>query len=165
MGQRGPAPTPTPILKLRSSTLVTQKRADAEVKGPTGRPKCLKWLDPAAKAVWKQLIPQLETMGILSTVDRNALARYCQLWARWKKAELFIQQHGEAYPLKDENGKIKYLQPFPQVSIAHKLAALLTRLEHEFGMTPSARARLYAPDAALRNTANADKSRFFNNAG
>ncbi len=46
------------------------------------------------------------------------------------------------YPLKDDAGQPKSFQPWPQVSIANKLAQQLTRLEQEFGMTPSTRSRL-----------------------
>ena len=45
-------------------------------------------------------------------------------------------------PLKDESGRVKYMQQWPQVAIANKLAQQLTRLEQEFGMTPSARSRI-----------------------
>lgn len=79
---------------------------------------------------------------MLTRIDGNALARYCQYFSRWQKAEQFLKKNGDVYPLKDENGKVKYLQQFPQVAIAHKLGALLTRLEAEFGMTPSARSRI-----------------------
>ena len=95
-----------------------------------------------AKACWAEVAPQLERMGVLTRIDENALARYCQLWARWKAAELFIARHGEAYPIKDEKGNLKYLHQFPQVGVANKLAVQLTRLEQEFGMTPSARTRI-----------------------
>ena len=46
------------------------------------------------------------------------------------------------YPHKDESGKVKCFQQWPQVAIANKLAIQLTRLEQEFGMTPSARTRI-----------------------
>lgn len=141
MGRRGPRPTPTPLLKLRGSSLVSQRREAGEPK-PSGKPRCPDWIDPEAKTAWRQLVPQLEVMKVLTRIDGNALTRYCQLWARWKKAELFIQKNGEVYPLKDESGRIKCLMPFPQVSIASKLAQQLTRLEQEFGLTPSARTRI-----------------------
>jgi P27 family predicted phage terminase small subunit len=101
-------------------------------EAPEGTPTCPSWIDEEAKAAWKQLVPKLEAMRVLTKVDRNSLARYCQLWSRWKKAELFIQKHGDTYLLKDDRGKIKYLMQFPQISITHKLAAQLTRLEQEF---------------------------------
>lgn len=81
-------------------------------------------------------------MGVLTRIDANALGRHCRLWARWRRAEAFLDQHGEVCPLKDENGKIRYFQQFPQVAIASKLAQQLTRLEQEFGMTPASQTRI-----------------------
>ncbi len=158
MGKRGPAPTPTNLLRLRGSPLATKRRETTEPKPDMTRPRCPSWLDEEAKLAWRQVVPQLDTMRVLARIDGNALARYCQLWSRWKKAELFVQKHGDTYPLKDESGRIKCLMQFPQVAIAHKLAGQLTRLEQEFGMTPSARARITVPVAPVRDSA---KARYF----
>lgn len=162
MGRRGPAPTPTPVLTLRGSTLATDKRRAREVKPPTGAPLCPDWLDADSKAAWAQLVPTLELMGILTTVDSNALARYCKLWARWRKMEAFIDEKGEMYPLKGDDGHVKCFQQWPQVAISHKLAQQLTRLEAEFGMTPSARARIQVTPS--KPEADSGKSRFFESA-
>ena len=139
MGKRGPAPTPTGVLKLRGSWRgdVNQREPHAE----KGRPKCPEWLSPYAKAAWKQLVPQLEAMGILAKIDGHALCVLCQTWARWRKAEEFIEEHGESYPVKDTNDRIKYLKKFPQVSTAESCARTLNRFMAEFGLTPSARTR------------------------
>jgi len=159
MGRRGPSPTPTPILKLRGSKRVTKTRERHEVSGPTGTPDCPEWLDDDARKAWEELVPLLEGMGVLTRIDGNALARYCRLWARWRKAEAFIQEKGEMYPLRGDDGKVKCFQQWPQVAIAHKLAQQLTRLEQEFGMTPSARARLQL--APKTPEAVGGKARFF----
>ena len=140
MGRRGPPPTPTPILKLRGSKRAS--RAKREVKAASGIPQRPDWLDGEARVAWDHLVPMLEGMGVLSVVDGHALSRYCRLWSRWRKAEDFIDDHGDMYPLKDEAGRTKCFQQWPQVAIAHKLALQLTRLEQEFGMTPSARTRI-----------------------
>ena len=115
---------------------------DAEPKPSKKRPICPTWIDVDAKAMWKRLIPMLSDMGVLTEVDGNAVARYCQLWSRWKRAEQFIQKNGDVFPIKAEDGSIKYLQQFPQVGIANNLAAQLNRLETEFGLTPSSRSRI-----------------------
>ena len=146
MGRRGPTPVPTEILKSRGSPLVTRERERCEVKGPSGKPRCPEYLDKSGKIAWRKLVPMLESMGVLSRIDENALARYCQLWSRWRTAEEFITKHGVMYPLKDNDGQTKCFQQWPQVAIAHKLSLQLTRIEQEFGMTPSARARLHIPN-------------------
>lgn len=114
-----------------------------EAKGPPGKPTCPKWLDADAKLAWKQLVPVLAEMGVLTRIDRNALIRYCRSWVRWRKAEMFIERKGEVYSLKDDKGNFKCVQQWPQVAIAHKLGLTLTRLEQEFGMTPAARTRIH----------------------
>jgi len=147
------------VLKLRGSALATRERERREVAGPAGTPRMPDWLDDDAKAAWKQLVPQLREMGVLTRIDGNALARYCTTWAAWRKAVAFIREKGDMYPLRDENGAVKYFQQWPQVAISHKLATQLTRLEQEFGMTPSSRARLQMPE---RKGADDAKERFFN---
>src|SRR5262245_40672243 len=120
MGRRGPAPTPTSILEIRGSTLVSKRRKRREAKGPAGSPKCPAWLDADAKAAWRQLVPMLEHMGVLTKIDGNALTRYCRYWSRWRKAEAFIEERGEMYPIKDETGRVRCFQQWPQVAVSHK---------------------------------------------
>jgi len=160
MGRRGPVPTPTSILKLRGSTLATQRRQKDEARGPAGAPDRPDWLDEAARKMWDHLLPMLDGMGVLTRIDGNALARYCRLWSRWRKMEKFIEEKGEMYPLRGESGQVRCFQQWPQVAIAHRLALQLTKLEQEFGLTPSARARTQLAPANPQ-MARSDKSRFF----
>ena len=159
MGRRGPAPTPTAILKLRGSPRATRRDRKDEPPGPPGRPDRPVWLDDQAREMWDHLVPLLEVMRVLTRIDGNALARYCRLWARWRKAESFIDSKGEMYPLKDNQGGVKCFVQWPQVGIANKLAQQLTRLEQEFGMTPAARARVHVEQRSQLPPSR--KSRFF----
>jgi len=140
MGQRGPRPTPSAILKARGT--YRADRAPGEVKGPRGIPRCPAGLDKFAKQCWGQVLPMLVSMGVLSRIDRNAIIRYCVDWSQWHQAQQFLAKNGMVYPIKDGNGKIKCLAQFPQVGIANKLGQSLTKFEQEFGMTPSARMRI-----------------------
>jgi P27 family predicted phage terminase small subunit len=105
----------------------------------------------------------LQNMGILTRIDGLMLATFCRLWSRWKKAEAFIEAHGEVFPIKDDRGRVKCFMPWPQVAIAKSLAQQLTRLAQEFGMTPSARARLQQTDRAANQLYRDDprKARYF----
>jgi P27 family predicted phage terminase small subunit len=150
-------------LRLRGSKRATDKRQAAEVRGPHGTPDCPEWLDADARAAWDQLLPMLQNMGILTRIDGLMLATFCRLWSRWKKAEAFIEAHGEVFPIKDDRGRVKCFMPWPQVAIAKSLAQQLTRLAQEFGMTPSARARLQQPDRTTNQPYCDDprKARYF----
>ena len=137
---RGPRPTPPEVLRQRGSPRANKcKKAP---RPPYGTPRCPKWLDDEAKIVWGQVIEHLQTMGVLAKSDGIALARYCRLFVRWKRCAAFIQQYGESYPMKDKLGNVVSFAPHPQVNILNKLSGDLLRLEHEFGLTPSARARI-----------------------
>src|SRR5262245_43199844 len=84
-------------------------------------------------------------MVVLATADRAALVAYCRTYARWEAAEEFLEKHGEVYPLRDDNGKVKCMIQFPQVAIARNLLLALRSYQQEFGLTPSARSRIDIP--------------------
>ena len=157
MGKRGPAKTPTAILKLHGSRLA-KDRDKVQPKPSRGAPRCPASLSDEAKQVWRQIVPKLIDMRVLCKVDAGTLERYCDEFARWRRASDFIKQHGESYPIKNADGSLKYVQQFPQVSISSKLSASLLRIEQEFGLTPSARAGL---SVTPQPTADPKQSRYF----
>ncbi|MBV8780746.1 MAG: phage terminase small subunit P27 family [Phycisphaerae bacterium] len=157
MGRRGPAPTPTAILKLRGSWRGNVNRR--EPKPATGAPPCPMWLSPAAKEVWDQMIDQMASLNMVTQVDEKALARYCDAFIRWKAAAAFLDKNGEVYTLKDAAGKVKCVMPFPQMSTYKGMAVLLLKLEQEFGLTPASRSRIQVSPESEKPSDN--KARFF----
>lgn len=141
MGRRGPAPKPT-ALKLLQGNPGKRSINKNEPQPKSGVPRCPAWLDGEAKVCWKRMVPLLSAMGVLTLIDADALANYCDTWSRWKRAVLFLQKKGDVYTIKDEDGKVKYIQQLPQVAIARNLLAVLNRYQQEFGLTPAARSRL-----------------------
>ena len=61
MGRRGPAPTPSEILKIRG--LKTANRNRNEPKPTPGRPRCPAWLDAEAKRRWRHACSRVGTIG------------------------------------------------------------------------------------------------------
>ena len=137
MGKRGPRPTPTAKLKTRGSRQPGKRKGEPqpELGGPS-RPE---WLHKDAKAAWDELVPQLLATGVLAKIDGNALARYCAMWVRWKRANAHVEKYGASYQLKDDKGEFRCFQQFPEVAEVNKLSVLLLRLEQEFGLTPASR--------------------------
>lgn len=158
MGRRGPPPTPSALLRLRGSwrgEYVNRNEPEPEM----GIPEAPEWLDDYAKEIWAELVPQLDAMGVLATIDRYALTLLCDNWSQWRIAREFVRKHGETYPVKDESGRLKYLKKFPQVSIADTCAKTLKGLMQEFGLTPSARTRI---EVKGREEDSGGKERFLN---
>jgi P27 family predicted phage terminase small subunit len=145
MGRRGPAPKPT-ALKLLQGNPGKRPLNTREPQPNDATPRCPGWLDEEAKIAWRRIVPELKRMGLLTSIDGDALANYCDTWSRWKRSVLFLQKNGDFYSIKDEEGKAKYVQQWPQVAIARNLLAVLNRYQQEFGLTPASRSRLVLPE-------------------
>ena len=101
-----------------------------------------------AKVEWGRVASMLYALRLLSEADIAALAAYCQAWATFKRATEALEVMSKGDPLtkglliKTTNGNA--IQN-PLLGIANKAAADMVRFAAEFGMTPSARARINAP--------------------
>lgn len=149
--------TPTKILKLRGSWLVNHR--DHEPDPEIGIPDCPDNLDDNGKKMWFSLTKMLNDCGVITKVDGNALGRYCHLWSRWRDLEQFLTDNGVVYTRKDKDGKPIGLEAFPQFNMVSKITDQLLRLEHEFGLTPSARARIVTT-ADINKADDMDKRMF-----
>ena len=87
-------------------------------------------------SAWEQLVPMLLGMGVLTTADGNALARYCHMLAQWVELQADIEENG--FVDYSEQGE----KPRAVVKIADSLASQLLKIEQHFGLTPSARSRI-----------------------
>lgn len=104
---------------------------------PTGIPTCPRHLSKDAKSEWKRISQELLAVGLLTKVDRAALAAYCQAWARWCEAERNVQKYGHV--VKSPSG---YPIQNPYVGIANTALDQMRKFLIEFGMTPASRSRL-----------------------
>ena len=160
MGARGPKPLPANVHMLRgnpsklpAAQLMDSLQPEIEIPG------CPPHLLPEAKKEWKRITPELERYGLISKIDRAALALYCQAWARWVWAERELQrahgiaeekraaaeaagqvyEGGDGYTLPTRNGHFTYS---PHWVIANKAMEQVNKFLADFGMSPSARGRV-----------------------
>ena len=134
------ARTPLPTsLKLIKGTLQKCRTNKNEPKPPVGAPAPPKGLSKGAVSEWKRIAPILEDMSLLTGADMAALAGYCELFARWQKAEQEIQTGGEV--ITTPNGS---LQISPWVSIAYRSLAEMRKYLSEFGLSPASRSKVTA---------------------
>ena len=131
MGRRGPPKTPTPVLKARGSKLV-KHRPDAAIQAET--PACPAWLSVDARKVWQQVVPQLESRGVLTLIEQGVLARFCDLTARYRATAEYLNEHGPSVFDKDGN-----TQERPEMGRLLKLNEALGRLDAKLGTTPADR--------------------------
>ena len=145
---RGPKPKPVELRVLHGTAART---IAASVPKPRRQlPRCPQFLTGEAELCWKRTAKELYDAGLLTVIDKDALAMYCTSYARWRDAEKVVAQRGLVVLTnvkKDDEGNVigggNYIQN-PYLAIANKAMEQMLKLEAEFGMTPSSRTRVRA---------------------
>ncbi len=134
MAGRRPKPTHLKLLTGNPGKRPLNKR---EPKPGTAIPRCPAGLSPSARKEWRRISIQLFALGLLTEIDRAALAVYCQAWAQWLEATVQLQTAGlvvkapSGYPILN-----------PHLSVANQAFQQMKAILGEFGMTPSSRTRI-----------------------
>jgi P27 family predicted phage terminase small subunit len=135
---RGRKPKPTAI-KIAEGNPGKKALNREEPRPEIGAPPCPDYLAGHARDKWDELVPSLVSTGVLAFIDGTALARYCVAYQVWRDAVEEIKRDGTTYVTEKGNTVAR-----PTVGIVNTQAAILAKLEAEFGLTPSARARIKA---------------------
>lgn len=146
MATRGRKPVPTHLHLVRgnpSKKRLPKKEDEIPVVIEEITPP--PFLSDDAKVEWGRMIGALVTLKLASQLDRAALAAYCQAYGRWAQAERALATMRERDPhsaglLVKTTGE--NIVQNPLVGVANKAMGDMVRYAAEFGMTPSARARL-----------------------
>ena len=151
---KGRKPKPTK-LKILAGNPGKRPLNEDEPQFAPSLPEPPAFLSEEAKTEWERIAGALYLQGVLTAVDRGALAGCCQAYGRWMQAELALAGLAAKDPttfgllLKTPYGPVCN----PLVAIAHKSFELYVRTCAEFGMTPSSRSRIKAfpKDTELQN--------------
>ena len=136
MAGRRPLPTALKLIQGNPGKRpINKDEPKPEIKAPT----CPPHLSRPAKNEWKRIVPILTNLGIMTKVDRAAIAAYCQSYGRWVEAENKVQERGDV--VKTTNGNIV---TNPYLSVANRAMDNMRKFLVEFGMTPSSRSRISA---------------------
>jgi len=115
----------------------TKKELSRATPKPDGRlPQCPGHLTGEARKEWKRVTRDLRKIGILDSVDRVAIASYCDCYRRWREASDQLTEQGLIYKQRG----IPKLNP-----LANHLNGLFKELRQyltQFGMTPAAREKI-----------------------
>lgn len=128
MGERGPLPVP--YARRRNKRRGAGRHVDVLA------PEMPAGLSDEAQAEWQRIVPELEAMGLLTTVDRGVLMRYCQAWADWVTANEKLAASGMLI-----RGRRDTLVRNPLWLLRNDAEAVLSDLGKQLGLTPAARLR------------------------
>lgn len=165
MGQRGPKPLPSNVHRLRGNPSKLRPDQLRDSVHPTvSLPKPPPFLSREAKKEWARLGPELVKYGLVSELDRGALAAYCQAYGRWEEAERLIKSLGEDGLIDITPSGYKQIGVWLQIS--NRAVETMRKYEAEFGLTPSARSRVQPsenqPDLFDDGAEKTGPARFFN---
>lgn len=141
---RGRKPTPT-ALKLVAGNPGKRKLRTDEFRPYAEAPKAPRHLKGEALKEWRRVTSELDRYGMISAVDRGALAMLCTCWARYVQAEEMID--AEALRVPERHGLFvqtpnKFEIQAPWLALSNKAMEQYKSFCAEFGLTPSARSRL-----------------------
>ena len=111
-----------------------------EPKFMKGAPHCPDYLDACAKEKWKAVVSELAPQGILTKVDGDILAGYCQQYSIHVTASEFVASLDGKLTIVNA-GRV---QLNPMIKAARDALLVMNRLGVEYGITPSSRSRIHA---------------------
>lgn len=145
MGQRGPKPLPANVHLLKgnpSKKTASQLRdsVSPEVEIPTP-PRHLKG---EALKEWRRVSVELEKIGLISKIDRAALAIYCTAWGRYCEAETMLLMSGPNGMVSTTPNGFEVQSAW--LNISNKAMEQCVKYLAEFGMSPASRSRVTPGD-------------------
>jgi len=135
----GPKPQPPKIKLLKGNPGKRPIPLAPEAK-PVVSTRCPRGLPKAAQREWRRVAPELARLGLLTELDRAALADYCLCVARLEECEADIAERGPL--VEGDRGLVKN----PACQLGREYRHQMMRWAAEFGLTPSSRGRMTLPE-------------------
>ena len=156
-GTRGPLPKPSALKLLEGNAGKRPLDLSAGVNPRIEIPSAPPHLSKDAKKEWKRITPLLEELGLISGLDRSALALYCQAQGRLSELETafnaqvarLVQDKGLDYPaaVYEASHAVTpsgYAQQSVIVQLIKSHREQVNRYLMHFGLSPAARGRVQA---------------------
>ena len=137
---------PTELKLLHGEKNKDRIRADEPKPRPI-TPEAPGTLDKYAKAEWKRMVPILERNRLLTEVDGNTLAAYCQLISLNIQTSKALKACGhkmvaEKHTVDGAGNEFVEAKANPLVNQQLKIIAQLLPYFREFGLSPASRTKI-----------------------
>lgn len=116
------------------------------------------WLDEVAKKEFQHIVKECEKQEIITNLDVQALAAYCDAYSDYIKCTGIIQEEGFMVKYTNKASETNYI-PHPLLTKKKQLHDQMKTLALEFGLTPYSRMRLAHPQK--ERTAMTEEERLF----
>lgn len=130
--------------KLSKSVLETRAENEARLHTGTDKVKPPGWLSNEAKKEFRRVVKELMKTNLVTNLDVDMLAVYCDAYVSYQKCEELIRQEGLIVEYTNKAGETNNI-PHPLLTKKKQLFDQMRSIALEFGLTPSARAKLALP--------------------
>lgn len=139
----GRKPIPTKLKKikgtLRKDRVLKDELSPAPIQNIPPPPD---WLPDLGRDEWERITKELAAVNMLSGLDLSVLAIYCNEYAVYISMEMEMRRNSRVMVYRDDEGKIKHIQPVAHQIIANRAMQKMLKIATEFGFTPSSRTRI-----------------------
>lgn len=100
-----------------------------------------------ARAEWDRVVPELQRLQLIKSLDRAALASYCEMWETFVLATADVHERGlvvENHSTRKDGSESTWFTANPAVAVQRNAQAAVRAWCAEFGLTPSAEQRVAA---------------------
>jgi P27 family predicted phage terminase small subunit len=140
----GRRPKPTELKRLQGNP-GKRKLNNSEPQPTKARPRRPKFLTKDARRYWTFYVAEIERLGILTVVDGDALASFCQCLALRDRAVADIEKYGAVLeePVVIKGQVVGFvLKKNPACNIAKEMMQQARAFGSLFGLSPSDRSRI-----------------------
>lgn len=135
MGKRGPAPKPTTLRLLEGARERDVTRNEPVAR--SGKIEPPEGMSHDVRVIFEYVVAELEHMKIASPADRDSLVCYAEAVDKHRKASAVLAK--SPVIIKGLHGG---MVRNPALSVQRDAAQVIRQFAQEFGLTPSARARI-----------------------
>ena len=143
---KGRKKLPTELKKMKGTmqkcrTLENEMSVDLCVEIPASPD----WLSPIGKEEWTKITKQLFNLNMLHQVDLKFIEAYVNEIAIYIECEKQLRETGRVDEFMNSEGELIRRQAKPLVKMKNDALNNALKLASQFGITPSARASISAP--------------------
>lgn len=135
---------------LTKAEIESRRAAENRIKPKSHRIRPPDWLNDEAQQEFRRIIKEMKDLDVITNVDVDALAVYCDAYTAYVECTRIIETDGIMITVRDDDGNITAQYPHPLLSKKRQLAEQMKAQATELGLTPSSRAKIAMPKEKLK---------------
>ncbi len=142
--------------RLTKQEIEERVEAEKKLRPNKDRVRPPVWLDSIAKKEFKRIAKELDELDLVTNIDINALATYCDAYSDYIECTKIIKEEGLMVEYTNKAAETNRV-PHPLLTKKKQLHEQMKTLAVEFGLTPSSRAKISMPKEEPKEPSEFDR--------